>query len=38
MREAERRVTDSLWDRSYSIGEFADAIDKNQSWMSEIVS
>ena len=38
MREAELRVIDCLRDRSYSIGELADTIDKSQSWTSEVVS
>jgi len=38
MREAELRVIDCLRDRTYSIGELADAIDKSQSWTSEVVS
>jgi len=38
MREAELRVIDCLRDRSYSVGGLADAIDKSQSWTSEVVS
>ncbi|CCQ36806.1 ArsR family transcription regulator / DUF2204 family protein [Natronomonas moolapensis 8.8.11] len=37
MREAELRVLDCLRDRSYSVGELADAIEKSQSWTSEVV-
>jgi DNA-binding MarR family transcriptional regulator len=37
MREAELRVIDCLRDQSYSVGELADAIDKSQSWTSEVV-
>jgi hypothetical protein len=37
MREAELRVIDCLRNRSYSVGELADAIDKSQSWTSEVV-
>ena len=37
MREAELRVIDCLRDRSYSVGELADVIDKSQSWTSEVV-
>ena len=37
MREVELRVVDCLRDRSYSVGELADAIDKSQSWTSEVV-
>ena len=37
MRKAELRVIDRLRDRSYSIGELADAIDNSQSWTSEVV-
>ena len=38
MREAALQVVDCLRDRSYTIGELADAIDKSQSWTSEVVS
>lgn len=38
MREAALRVVDCLRDRSYAVGELADAIDKSQSWTSEVVS
>lgn len=38
MREAELRVIDCLRERSYTVGELADAIDKSQSWTSEVVS
>lgn len=37
MREAALRVVDCLRDRTYSVGELADAIDKSQSWTSEVV-
>ncbi|AZH25924.1 helix-turn-helix transcriptional regulator [Haloplanus aerogenes] len=37
MRGAELRVIDCLRDQSYSVGELADAIDKSQSWTSEVV-
>jgi DNA-binding transcriptional ArsR family regulator len=38
MREAALRVVDCLGDRSYAVGELAEAIGKSQSWTSEIVS
>nr|WP_236544848.1 ArsR family transcriptional regulator [Salinirussus salinus] len=38
MREAALRVVDCLSDRSHAVGELADAIDKSQSWTSEVVS
>ena len=38
MRDAALRVVDCLRDRSYAVGELADAIDKSQSWTSEVVS
>ncbi|KAB7519465.1 DUF6036 family nucleotidyltransferase [Halosegnis rubeus] len=37
MREAALRVIDCLRDQSYPVGELADAIDKSQSWTSEVV-
>jgi len=37
MREVELRVVDCLRDRSYSVGELADVINKSQSWTSEVV-
>ena len=38
MREAALRVVDCLRDRSYAVGELAEAIGKSQSWTSEVVS
>jgi DNA-binding transcriptional ArsR family regulator len=38
MREAALRVVDCLRDRSYAVGELAEAIEKSQSWTSEVVS
>lgn len=38
MREAALRVVSCLRDRSYAVGELAEAIDKSQSWTSEVVS
>jgi hypothetical protein len=38
MKEAALRVVDCLRDRSYAIGELANAIGKSQSWTSEVVS
>lgn len=38
MREAALEIVDCLRDRSYSVGELADAIGKSQSWTSEVVS
>jgi DNA-binding transcriptional ArsR family regulator len=38
MRGAALRVVDCLRDRAYTIGELAEAIDKSQSWTSEVVS
>ena len=38
MREAALRIVDCLRHRSYSVGELAEAIDKSQSWTSEVVS
>ena len=38
MRETALRITECLRDRSYAVGELADAIDKSQSWTSEVVS
>lgn len=37
VRETALRIVDRLRDRSYSVGELADAIDKSQSWTSELV-
>ncbi len=37
MRGAELRVIYCLRDQSYSVGELAYAIDKSQSWTSEVV-
>ena len=37
MRKSELRVIDCLRDHSYSVGDLADAINKSQSWTSEIV-
>jgi DNA-binding HxlR family transcriptional regulator len=37
MREAALRVVDCLRDRSYAVGELAEAIGKSQSWTSEVV-
>jgi DNA-binding HxlR family transcriptional regulator len=38
MREVALRIIDRLRDRTYTVGELADAIDKSQSWTSEVVS
>jgi len=38
MRETALQVIDCLRDRSYAVGELADAIGKSQSWTSEIIS
>jgi DNA-binding transcriptional ArsR family regulator/DNA-binding PadR family transcriptional regulator len=38
MRETALRIVDRLRDRSYAIGELAEAIEKSQSWTSEVVS
>lgn len=38
MRQTELEIVARLRDRAYSVGELADAIDKSQSWTSELVS
>jgi len=38
MKETALQVIDCLRDRSYAVGELADAIGKSQSWTSEIIS
>lgn len=38
IREASLRVIDCLRDRSYTVGELANVIDKSQSWTSEVVN
>lgn len=38
MRETELQIVDRLRNRPYSVSELADAIDKSQSWTSELVS
>jgi hypothetical protein len=37
MRRAALRVIDCLRDRSYAVGELAEAVGKSQSWTSEVV-
>jgi len=37
MRGAALRIVECLRDRSYTVGELADAIDRSQSWTSEVV-
>ena len=38
MRGTAIQIIESLRDRSYAVGELADAIDKSQNWTSEVVS
>ena len=38
MRGSALEIIDCLRERSYTVGELSDAIDKSQSWTSEVVS